>query len=42
MVRHYCTYFDHHYFPQGMAMMESLRKVQPEARFTVLGLSADP
>jgi putative methyltransferase (TIGR04325 family) len=41
MVRHYCTYFDHHYFPQGMAMMESLRKVQPEARFTVLGLSAE-
>jgi putative methyltransferase (TIGR04325 family) len=41
MIRHYCTYFDHHYFPQGMAMMQSLRHFQPETRFTVLCLSPE-
>jgi len=39
MTRHYCTYFDHRYFARGMAMMDSLRRHCPGARFTVLCLS---
>jgi putative methyltransferase (TIGR04325 family) len=39
MTRHYCTYFDHRYFSQGMVMIQSLKKYQPEAQVTVLCLS---
>lgn len=40
MISRYCTYFDEHYFPQGMAMVHSLKKHQPTAHFTVLCLSS--
>ncbi len=37
--RHFCTYFDERYFSRGMAMLQSLRQYQPNAKFTVLCLS---
>ncbi len=37
--RHFCTYFDHHYLPQGLALYHSLLRHCPEARLFVLCLS---
>ena len=37
-MRHYCTYFDHRYLPRGLAMMGSIRRFDPKARFFVLAL----
>jgi putative methyltransferase (TIGR04325 family) len=37
--RHFCTYFDERYFARGMAMLQSVRQYQPNAKFTVLCLS---
>jgi len=39
MTRHYCCYFDHRYLPRGLAMIRSLRRVEPEAEVWVLCLS---
>ncbi len=38
MTRHYCTYFDHHYMPYGLAMVESLLRWEPDAIVWVLCL----
>jgi glycosyltransferase involved in cell wall biosynthesis len=37
--RHFCTYFDHNYLPQGIALYHSLRRHCPAARLIVLCLS---
>lgn len=37
-VRRYCTYFDGDYAPRGLAMIDSVRRFTPDARFTVLCL----
>ena len=39
--RDFCTYFDHRYFPRGMALYESLMAHVPGARLWVLCLSAE-
>lgn len=39
MKRHYCTYFDHVYLDRGLAMIRSLRKVDPVAAIVVLCLT---
>lgn len=36
----YCTYFDQRYLDRGLAMMRSLRRFDPDCRFTVLCLTA--
>jgi len=39
-VRHYCTYFDGNYAPQGLAMLHSLRRHDPGAEVLVWALDA--
>ena len=36
----YCTYFDQRYLDRGLAMMRSLRAVDPDCQVTVLCLTA--
>jgi len=38
-VRQYCTYFDHRFLDRGLAMLRSLRRVDPEALVSVLCLT---
>lgn len=40
-MRYFCTYFDHNYLPQGLAMYCSLRRWCPEAQLFVLTLSRE-
>lgn len=40
-MRTYCTYFDHHYLPRGLALYESLRRHDPACRLWVLCLSPE-
>ena len=35
----YCTFFDHRYLDRGLAMIRSLRKVDPGCRISVLCLT---
>ena len=37
----YCTFFDRGYLPQGLALWNSLRRHEPEARLWVLALDED-
>jgi hypothetical protein len=37
--RHFCTYFDHHYLPRGIVLLESLHLHYPKAYIHVLCLS---
>lgn len=37
--RYFCTYFDHNYLPQGIALYHSLRRHCPQAQLIVLCLS---
>ncbi len=39
MTRHFCTYFDHNYLPQGIALYNSLRRHCEEAHLFVLCLN---
>jgi len=39
MKRHYCTYFDHVYLDRGLAMIRSLRRVDPDGSISVLCLT---
>lgn len=39
MKRRYCTYFDHVYLDRGLAMIRSLRRVDPEGSISVLCLT---
>lgn len=39
-MRRYCTYFDHRFLDRGLAMIRSLRRVDPDCRISVLCLSA--
>ena len=40
-MRHYCTYFDHHYLPQGLALYQSLCHHAGDFRLTVLALDRE-
>ncbi len=37
-IRHYCTYFDHRYLDKGLALINSIRRFGPWARFHILAL----
>ena len=37
----YCTYFDHRYLDRGLAMIRSLRRVDPDCRVSVLCLTPE-
>lgn len=37
----YCTYFDHHYLDRGLAMIRSLRRVDPDCPILVLCLTPE-
>ena len=37
----YCTYFDHQYLDRGLAMIRSLRRVDPDCRISVLCLTPE-
>jgi hypothetical protein len=39
MLRQYCTYFDHRYLSRALAMVRSLRRVEPDARIWALCMS---
>ena len=39
MLRQYCTYFDHRYLSRALAMMRSLRRVEPAAEIFALCMS---
>lgn len=39
--RHFCTYFDHRYFVQGLALYRSLQRVCPEFTLWVLALDGE-
>ena len=38
-VRRYCTFFDQRYLDRGLAMIRSLRRVEPHCQFIVLSLT---
>ncbi len=38
-MRRYCTYFDHRYLDRGLAMIRSLRQVDPDCQVHVLALT---
>lgn len=40
MKRRYCTYFDHVYLDRGLAMIRSLRRVDPDGSISVLCLTS--
>lgn len=39
MLRQYCTYFDHRYLSRALAMVRSLRRVEPDAQIWALCMS---
>jgi glycosyltransferase involved in cell wall biosynthesis len=41
VVTYFCTYFDHNYLAQGLAMYRSLRRWCPEAHLFILALSEE-
>lgn len=40
-VRQYCTYFDHHFLPQGLALYQSLCEHAGAFRLSVLALTEE-